>query len=164
MGEETAKKYCGDNCISVLEEIARMEDSQYSYHRALLAMADDTPAGAIVGYDGALLKRLRALTLSVIYKYNPQLTMEDEETGEGEFYLDSIGILPEFRGCGIGSRLLTAMREQAFSLGHKRVGLLVDSENPKAERLYVSLGFERVGTKMFFGHKMWHLQSQSRSE
>jgi len=162
MGEETAKVYCGNNYINVLDEIVRMEDSQYSYHNALLAMADDVPAGAIVGYDGGLLNRLRDKTLSVIHKYNPRLTVVDEETENGEFYLDSIGILPEFRGCGIGRKLLLAMRDKAFSSGHKCVGLLVDYENPQAEKLYASLGFKRVGTKMFFGHKMWHMQSQSR--
>ncbi len=161
MGEDTAKVYCGNNYINVLDEIVRTEDSQYSYHNALLAMADDVPAGAIIGYDGGLLNRLRDTTLSVIHKYNPRLTVVDDETEEGEFYLDSIGILPEFRGCGIGRKLLLAMRDKAFSSGHKRVGLLVDYENPQAEKLYASLGFERVGTKMFFGHKMWHMQSQS---
>lgn len=161
IGEDMAKEYCGNNYMDVLEEIVRMEDSQYSYHHALLAMADEVPAGAIVGYDGGLLNQLRDKTLSVIHKYNPQLPIVEEETEDGEFYLDSIGVLPEFRGCGIGRKLLLAMRNKAFSSGHKCVGLLVDDENPKAERLYISLGFERVGTKMFFGHKMWHLQSQS---
>ena len=35
--------------------------------------------------------------------------------------------------------------------------LLVDFENPAAERLYKSVGFERVNVKDFLGHKMWHL-------
>ena len=31
------------------------------------------------------------------------------------------------------------------------------SENPKAEHLYLSLGFERVEVRNLFGHRMWHL-------
>jgi ribosomal protein S18 acetylase RimI-like enzyme len=38
------------------------------------------------------------------------------------------------------------------------VGLIVDFNNPRAEALYTSLGFERVGRKNFLGHPMWHLQ------
>ncbi|MDE6499356.1 MAG: GNAT family N-acetyltransferase, partial [Rikenella sp.] len=72
--------------------------------------------------------------------------------------LDSIGVLPEFRRCGIGGRLLAAMRDKAFAEGYERVGLLVDVENPDAERLYFALGFEEVGSKTFFGHRMRHLQ------
>ena len=42
--------------------------------------------------------------------------------------------------------------------GHACVGLIVDNDNPQAENLYSALGFERVGTRLFFGHQMWHLQ------
>jgi len=164
MGEDIAREYCGNDYTDVLDEIAKMEGTQYSYRNALLAMADDVPAGAIVGYDGGRLNLLRNKTLSVIHKYNPRLSIIEDETEAGEFYLDSIGVLPEFRGCGIGSELLLAMRDTAFSSGHSCVGLLVDSVNRKAERLYVSLGFERVGARMFFGHKMWHLQSRPSHE
>jgi len=164
MGEETAEAYCGDKCLEVLTEIARMEDSQYSYRNALVAVADDRPAGAIVGYDGGSLHRLRDRTLAVIRRFNPGLPVVEEETEAGEFYLDSVGILPEFRGCGIGRRLLLAMRERAFAAGHARVGLLVDDANPDAERLYAALGFARVGTRRFFGHKMWHLQARSSEQ
>ncbi len=163
MGEETAKEYCGKNYIEVLEEVAKREGTQYSYRHALVAMADDCPAGAIVGYDGALLQPLRTKTRSVIHPYHPQLSAVEDETEAGEFYLDSIGILPEFRGRGIGRSLLLAMKERAFAAGHPCVGLLVDVENPEAERLYLSLGFKQVGTKKFFGHPMKHLQAQSGS-
>lgn len=164
MGDATAKEYCGKNYIAVLEEIAKREDTQYSYRHALVAMADKVPAGAIVGYDGGLLQPLRTKTLSVIHPYNPQLSAVEDETEAGEFYLDSIGILPEFRGRGVGSRLLLAMRERAFAAGHSCVGLLVDEENPEAERLYLSLGFKQVGTKKFFGHQMKHLQAHLGSK
>ena len=158
IGEETAKRYCGDNCLEALEKIARMEGTQYSYRNALVATANGVPAGAIVGYDGGQLHRLRERTLSVVRRYNPQVAAVEDETGEGEFYLDSIGILPGFRGCGVGRKLLTAMRERAIAAGHGCVGLLVDCENPRAEQLYVAIGFVPVGTRRFFGHTMRHLQ------
>ena len=81
-----------------------------------------------------------------------------DETEAGEYYLDSIAVLPEFRGQGVASALINAFCDKAFAQGHNRVGLIVDFDNPNAEKLYTSLGFERVGTRIFFGHKMWHLQ------
>lgn len=158
IGDESATDYCGKDYLNVLEEIVRMEDTQYSYRNAIIAECDGSPAGALVGYDGGMLQPLRKQTLAVIHRYNPGLVMAEDETQAGEFYMDSLGVLPEFRGLGIGKALLLAMREKAFAEGHERVGLLVDFENPKAERLYLSIGFERVDTKVFLGHRMWHLQ------
>ena len=83
--------------------------------------------------------------------------MPDDETEAGEFYLDSVGVLEQFRGHGVGSALLKAMTAKAHAEGHADVALIVDQDNPEAERLYARLGFERVGIRMFFGHRMWHM-------
>ena len=160
IGEESVLDYCGNNYIDVLTEIAQYEDSQYSYLNALVAEVDGKSAGAIVGYDGALLEHLRKRTLSIIRKYNPDVVVCENETGAGEFYMDSLGILPEYRGLGIGRKLMIALREKAFNEGHDCVGLMVDFLNPNAERLYLSIDFERVEKRIFFGHDMWHLQSK----
>ncbi len=159
LGEDVTKEFCGEDYIPVLEEIVKQEDTQYSYRNAFIAESDGKAVGAIIGYDGKLLKPLRAKTLDIIHKYNPKLEVTEDETEAGEFYLDSIGVIPGHRGEGIGRKLLLAMRDRAFAQGFDRVGLLVDFNNPDAERLYRSLGFEPVGTKDFFGHKMKHLQS-----
>ena len=160
IGDASATDYCGPDYLNVLEEVVKLEDSQYSYRNALVAEADGVPAGAVVGYDGGRLHPRRQQTLSVIHRYNPTLVMAEDETEAGEFYLDSLAVWPEFRGRGIGQALLEALREEAFRAGFPCVGLLLDFENPKAERLYTSLGFERVNTKTFLGHRMWHLQSR----
>ncbi len=162
LGEETMKMYCGENSQSVLEELARREDTQYSYQNAFVADVDGIPAGAIVGYDGARLYELREPTLRLIQKRTGQTFVGvEDETSPDEFYLDSLGVLPEFRNLGIGGRLLMALRDKAFAKGFRRVGLLVDTGNPKAERLYRSLGFERVEARVLFGHRMWHLQASN---
>lgn len=158
-GEESARKYCGDDYMTVLEELARMETSQYSWHNALVAEVDGALAGTVIGYDGARLQELRSHTFDVIRMHiGTSLPFIEDETGPGEFYLDSIAVLPAFRGCGVGGRLLAAMRDRALAEGHERVGLLVDFGNPDAERLYLSLGFTRVEERKFLGHDMWHLQ------
>ena len=144
LGEETMKMYCGENCQSVLEELA------------------GALAGAMVGYDGARLHELRKPTLRLIEERTGQMFRGvEDETNPDEFYLDSLGVLPEYRNLGIGGRLLTALRDKAFAEGFERAGLLVDTENPKAERLYLSLGFKRVEARHLFGHWMWHLQAVS---
>ena len=160
IGDETAlKKYCGEDYITLLSKIAENEKSQYSYTNCLIAEIDGTTAGAVVGYDGAMLHELRATTYSIIYNELGRTPSIPDETEAGEFYLDSLAVLPKYRGIGIGRQLITAIRDKAFSAGHNRVGLIVDFDNPRAEALYTSLGFTRIKTKIFFGHKMWHMQA-----
>ena len=157
IGEEGSKHYCGDNHQSVLEEIASFENSQYSYKNTIVAEVDGMPAGAAVAYDGADLYKLRDVTLKHIFDRTGKMHNIEDETDATEVYLDSIAVLPEYRGLGIGKRLLLALKEIASKEHGKNLGLLVDFENPDAERLYKSVGFERVNVKDFLGHKMWHL-------
>lgn len=157
IGEVGTRHYCGDNHQSVLEEIARLENSQYSYRNAIIAEFDGMPAGAAVAYDGSDLYALRDVTLKHIFNRTGKTHNIEDETDASEIYLDSIAVMPEYRGGGIGKKLLQALKEIAIKEYGKPLGLLVDFENPAAERLYKSVGFERVNVKDFLGHKMWHL-------
>ena len=65
IGSESAVLYCGENYLDVLEEVALEKGTQYSYENSLIASVGDVLAGAICGYDGALLYQLREKTLSM---------------------------------------------------------------------------------------------------
>ena len=56
-----------------------------------------------------------------------------------------IGLLPDFRGRGIGRRLMQQTIEAAFAFGLTRVELTVREGNANAIALYKSLGFETEG-------------------
>lgn len=164
IGDEVAlRDYCGDDYLAVLSEIARREDTQYSWRYALIAMVDGVEVGAIVGYNGAQLQELRNGTFAVLRRLIGRTPTIADETEAGEYYLDSVAVLPEYRGMGVGQALISALCDKAFADGHERVGLIVDFDNPQAEKLYTALGFERVGTRLFFGHKMWHLQKKNKT-
>lgn len=143
----------------VFLELAGRKSSQYSYCNAIIAEVEGVAAGAIVGYDGARLHELRAPIYDLILQHTGRHIEIEEETCAGEFYLDSVAVLPPYRRMGIGRMLLEAMRDRAFNMGHDHVGLLVDVDNPQAEALYLSLGFRRVNPTTFLGHPMWHMQA-----
>lgn len=158
--EEALVAYCGKDYPSVLTEVARREGTQYSWQGALVAEVDGIVAGAVVGYDGARLAELREGTLAVVQRFTGRVPTIVDETQAGEKYLDSVAVMPEFRGMGVGRELVKGFCERAFAEGHGCVGLLVDYGNPNAEQLYTSLGFVRVDSRPFFGHQMWHLQKR----
>ena len=157
-GEECAALLCGNEYLKVLELAAAVEGTQYSYRNALVAEVDGVAAGAVVGYDGAELEILREGTVSVVGKMNPSFVLPEDETRAGEFYIDSLGVLPQFRGCGVGKCLLMAMAGKGFVHGCSKVGLIVYFEDSGAAEFYYGCGFHPAGEKLFYGHKMRHLQ------
>jgi ribosomal protein S18 acetylase RimI-like enzyme len=156
--KEALRNYCGEEYMSVLTTIASREATQYSWQNALVAEVEGVAAGAVVGYDGAELYSLREGTFNILMESVGRVPTIIDETEAGEYYLDSVGVLPAFRNHGVGRALVSAFCKKVFNEGHARVGLIVEEENDTAEKLYTALGFERVGTKLFFGHTMKHLQ------
>jgi RimJ/RimL family protein N-acetyltransferase len=56
-----------------------------------------------------------------------------------------MGLLPEWRGRGVGRRLLEATLAQARRSGFKRIELDVHADNPRAIALYEKAGFVQEG-------------------
>lgn len=146
--------------------LVEMDDSQYSYRNALVALDDEASggdlatapvAGAIVGYAGADLRRLRRrFQEEAMRRLDMDYSHMDDETQAGEFYLDSLAVFPQYRRRGIAKQLLRAISERAAALGLP-AALLVDKGNPNAERLYTSVGFRYAGDSKWGGHEMKHL-------
>jgi ribosomal protein S18 acetylase RimI-like enzyme len=138
--------------------IAASEETIYSYENTLIADIEGKIAGAMCAYNGADYQRLKQPIVDVL---GPDCGFAKlKETEAGEFYLDSVGVLPEYRGRGIASRIIEAQCERAASLGHKVAGLIVDIDKPQVEALYSRLGFTYLDDKDFFGHTMKHMVRQ----
>ena len=63
----------------------------------------------------------------------------------GAPYLKSVAVAPQFRGRGLGTRLL-AFAEDVFRPRARHLFLCVSSFNDSARRLYERLGYESVGS------------------
>jgi ribosomal protein S18 acetylase RimI-like enzyme len=60
-------------------------------------------------------------------------------------HLEDFIVRPEFRGRGLGARLLAYALEQSRAEGLLRLILLTDGDNAAAQRLYERAGFARSG-------------------
>lgn len=56
-----------------------------------------------------------------------------------------MGLLPEYRGKGLGSKLLASVLEHSKKFGLEKVELHVYTTNPPAVALYKKFGFEQEG-------------------
>ena len=138
-----------------MTEVAASEQTIYSYENTYVAEIEGKIVGAMCAYDGADYQRLKQPVVDLLG--NDSGFAQLKETEKGEFYLDSVGVLEEYRGRGIASKLFAAQIERARSLGHTVVGLIVDEDKPQAEALYRRLGFRHIDNKDFFGHPMKHM-------
>lgn len=57
-------------------------------------------------------------------------------------YLSCVAVYPEFRGQGIGTKLLEAVEEEAKNIGKKRIVLKAETHNTRAINLYQRLGYK----------------------
>ncbi|MCR9140967.1 MAG: GNAT family N-acetyltransferase [bacterium] len=70
--------------------------------------------------------------------------------------LEDVIVAPDGRGRGIGSQLIQEALRSAEVRGCKRVTLVTDPDNVRAQRLYESFGFERsamVGFRKMLGRR-----------
>ena len=58
--------------------------------------------------------------------------------------VQTIAVVPEYEGRGIGTTLLTALIEEARRRRAADVLLEVRADNPRAQQLYVRFGFEQI--------------------
>ena len=129
------------------------EDSLYSWKQAFLATVNDKPVGCLIAYDGVHYKERRNRTWEAIWGELDEeyLRTLEPETNDGEYYLDSIAILPEYRGKNIGKKLLQyamSQREQQ----DEPCTLIVSQDKPHLQSYYESIGFEPFGQMELFGH------------
>ena len=135
--------------------IAANKETIYSYENTIIAEIDGKVVGATCAYDGADYQRLKQ---PIVDALGPNCGFAKmKETEAGDFYLDSVGVLPKYRGRGIASRIIEAQCERAAILGHNVAGLIVDIDKPQVEALYSKLGFTYLDDKDFFGHTMKHM-------
>ena len=73
------------------------------------------------------------------------------ETGPGEYYLDSLAVVPSCRHHGIGKALLLDAIRKGERLGYDRIALVADSGMPHLVRLYESIGFVPADHRHAFG-------------
>ncbi|MCO1340138.1 ribosomal-protein-alanine N-acetyltransferase [Kocuria polaris] len=58
--------------------------------------------------------------------------------------VQTIAVVPEYEGRGIGTALLEAMIREARTRGAENVMLEVREDNPRAQQLYARHGFEQI--------------------
>ncbi|MGI6231554.1 MAG: GNAT family N-acetyltransferase [Prevotella sp.] len=168
MNDECCQYFAGpehtlEDFHKLITSLVERTDSQYSYLNALVAAdPENNVVGVLVGYDGARLHELRRAFVDACKEaFDRDFSNIPDETQAGEFYLDSLAVEERMRGHGVASALLRAAIEKHGK--QQPVGLLVDKGNPKAEALYLRLGFVYQNDNEWGGHPMKHLVARAKN-
>ena len=134
-------------------EVATLDDARlYSCRNSIIAEIAGEAVGCLISYSGDRYAAMRKRTFDILYEESGlDLRGNPMETGVGEYYLDCMAIKHEFRGKGIGHRLMEAAIELGKKLGHTCFTLLVEKSHKQLAEYYSRLGFRPKEEMFAFG-------------
>lgn len=151
-----------DELKPALVEAAKQERFRHNYRNAVVKEVEGHVAGFFFGYKGGSVSDSYEPIETILKEYGLPVfeTYDEEESIDGEWYLDSLVTHQAYRGQGIGKELLEAAFVRAKESGLPVIGLNVDHQNPRAKALYARLGFKKNGEVVLANHDYDHMQKQ----
>ena len=99
-----------------LTECERRTDLLYTFANSRIAEIDGKVAGSLLSYPGDNYKELRHKTFSELWpEYISMDTDSEQETGPGEYYLDTLAVGEVKRrkaACAVSGRRITTLPEE----------------------------------------------------
>jgi len=143
-------------CLAFVERIATAETrSWWHVSRVLVAEADGAPAAALCALPaagtGAAARAaiaeaadrigLGAAELAAIFRRDVYSRSCWVQGGEGDWLVEHVGALPEYRGRGLVQALIARALDMGQGAGFKRATISFLIGNEPAERCYARAGF-----------------------
>jgi ribosomal protein S18 acetylase RimI-like enzyme len=146
----------GRTAIPVIHEFVIRSHNRFSHRYVQVAQIEDQVVGiatlipALELQDNtdqdSVLNRWAKLRRQMAYWLILDRVLEQNYPSDS-FYIANLAVQSAYRGQGIGTQLLQHCLASAALAEANRVFISVDINNPKAQKLYESLGFEVVKTK-----------------
>jgi ribosomal protein S18 acetylase RimI-like enzyme len=141
-----------------IQIVATTADHVESFHKALDTVAKERRFLTML--EAFPLPETREFVLNMIERANPHVVATAGNLVVGwcdisrHFFPShahrgslAMGVIPGYRGRGLGMRLIVEALEQARKAGFIRIELSVHADNPQAIRLYEKVGFVREGVQ-----------------
>lgn len=130
--------------------LVAMGTTSCSYRRCLVAVSETDIVGQ-ANYIAAEKLEILPRNWLVSLGFRPALRLWwrsrryrafERLQSPGSWCIDTIAVLPEYRGRGIGNQLIQMIKRKAKGRGITKVSLRVWANNVQAQRLYQSQGFK----------------------
>ncbi len=110
----------------------------------------------IAEHDGAVLGMLHAYEMNEPGEpeSDPVLRPYAELEALGSLYISGVALYPEYRGLGIGTRLMNAALLTAKERGIEKLSLIAFEQNQGSWQLYLRLGYDVVDQRAVVPHPL----------
>ena len=134
----------GQSVLEFGRERAQRDSGGFSWKNAVVAEVNGEIAASLVGYrldDPYDLGTLAEMPETV------QPLVKLEAKAPGSWYVNVLATFPEFRGRGIGAKLLEIAESKGSEAGAPAMSVIVGSWNETAMRLYRRAGYATVASE-----------------
>jgi ribosomal protein S18 acetylase RimI-like enzyme len=145
-----APQYPGLTPLEIGTRRYAAEDTPFSYRNCTIAGYASRVAGMVLAYTMGEKAEVPDEPADPVLKPYGRLEIS------GSFYIAALAVFPEFRGQGLGTKLLTLAGDQARAEGCDVLSLIVFEQNEGAVRLYGRNGFEVVERAPVVPHPLIH--------
>jgi len=138
----------GEDILQVGQRRYEREDTAFSYQNC-----------TIVEKSSKIIAMLVAFPMHVSQgnvESDPVLEPYSKLEEDNSYYICGMAVFPEYRGAGIGTRLLALAEEQATDLGYGKTSLIVFEQNTGARNLYERRGYREVARQAVYPHPLIH--------
>jgi ribosomal protein S18 acetylase RimI-like enzyme len=141
----------GEEPIEVGERRYAREDTVFSYRNCTVAERRDEVTGMLVAFP---VEEPDSDVGDPDEEVDPVLKPYSELERPGSFYICGMALFPEYRGQGLGTRMLELARQQADRRGLDELSLIVFEQNVGAKHLYERYGFREMDRRPVVPHEL----------
>jgi ribosomal protein S18 acetylase RimI-like enzyme len=133
----------GESAWDVGRRRAARDEGSFSYRNAVMIDHDGHRAGCLIGYE--IPDDPKPIAAGMPAMFVP--LQELENLAPGTWYVNVLAVMPQFRGHGLGTKLLALADDTARALGKRGMSVIVTDANRGARRLYERCGYRERATR-----------------
>jgi len=145
----------GNRIETVLQELFHCRANLFSLEHVHFAEIDGERAGMILAYDWRVKNRENLRTgfllfekigINILSKFLTLIKFNSSvgRLGDGDYYISNVATYSQYRGRGVGKRLIFKAEQEAKIVGAERIVLDVEKENISAINFYKKLGYNMI--------------------
>jgi len=135
-----------DDLLDVGQQRYELEDSNFGFRNATMVCAGTEIVGMLLAFPMQIDEEY--------VESDPVLAPMAKLEEPDSYYICAMAVFPQYRGMGIGSRLLDRAEEKCRSHELNKLSLIVFDENIGARRLYERSGFVEANRDEIVPHPL----------
>ncbi len=139
----------GEDILEVGRRRYAREDTDFSYRNCTIAEVGGKIAGMMVAFP-------MNIDPAAEPESDPVLAPYDKLEEDNSYYVCGVALFPEYRGRGIGTRLMRLAEQHARERGFGKLSLVVFAQNTRAKQLYDREGYREVRREPVVPHPLIH--------